>query len=46
MSSCNIFGVDLEGRLCQNGYIDLLQISCRNNQKKYIFVIDMYYLKK
>lgn len=45
LKSCFKFGIDLEGRLSLNGYIDLVQISCIN-QKKFIFVIDIYLLKK
>lgn len=38
--------MDLEGKLSLNGYIDLVQLSCMNQGKKFIFVIDVFRLKK
>jgi len=48
--SCRL-GVDLEGRLRVDGYVDLVQISAlkkKNNevQHKQIFVFDIYLMKK
>lgn len=42
LEACNVFGVDLEGKLSQSGYIDFVQISCRLAGRKHIFVIDIY----
>lgn len=39
-------GVDLEGRLCEGGYIDFIQISCSTLAKKHIFIIDIYLIRK
>lgn len=46
LESCNVFGVDLEGKLSQNGYIDFVQISCRLAGRKHIFVIDIYLIQE
>ncbi len=39
-------GVDLEGRLKKDGYIDLIQVSSVLNKKKQIFVFDVFVVKK
>ena len=46
LSNCNKFGVDLEGRLKKDGYIDLIQVSSNLNGKKQIFVFDIFFIKK
>lgn len=46
LSHCNVYGVDLEGKLSQNGYIDFIQISCSLMKKKHIFIIDVYFLQQ
>ena len=45
LRSCFKYGVDLEGKLAEKGYIDLIQISCIN-VRKYIFVIDLWRIHK
>jgi len=45
LRSCFKYGVDLEGKLTEKGYIDFIQISCIN-QRKYIFVIDLWKIQK
>jgi hypothetical protein len=39
-------GVDLEGRLKKDGYIDLIQVSSVLNKKKQIFVFDVFVVRK
>lgn len=46
ISHCNVYGVDLEGKLSQNGYIDFIQVSCSLMKKKHIFILDVYLLQQ
>ena len=38
-------GVDLEGYLSENGYIDLIQMGVKSGKSRKIFVFDIYFLK-
>lgn len=46
LSNCNKLGVDLEGRLKKDGYIDLIQVSAIFNGQKQIFVFDIFVANK
>ena len=45
LSNSKKIGVDIEGRLCEGGSIDLIQMGVKNNTSRKIFIFDIHSLK-